>query len=402
MTAPGGNATEPAPLATHGLGYDRVEPDWAPLTADEAADVLGGPVRLHWHSPRPLSAAAVVEHDGRRVFLKRHHTGVRTLEGLEEEHAFLRHLRSRGAPVVDVLAASARGEWTYEVHSLGHGTDLYQDALSWTPFTSVHHAREAGSALARLHRAAVGHRAPARRVQPLVSSFRVFGGPDPQGALAAYAAERPALADALRSDPVDADLARWHLPLHAELAPLLPELEPLWTHNDWHASNLLWDTTGGGDTVSTVLDFNLSDRTTAVHDLAVALERNVFGWLDLPRGHRHVSVQHAHLTALLEGYAAVRPLSEAEAEALPALLPLVNAEYALSEMHYFHEVTRSAANTALARAYFTDHTRWFTTEPGRLALRQVRDTARRLTASAHPSGRKSGGGPGGERAGSRA
>ncbi len=48
-------------------------------------------------------------------------------------------------------------------------------------------------------------------------------------------------------------------------------------------------------------------------------------------------------------------------------------------MHYFHEVTRSAENTALARAYFTDHTRWFTTEPGLLALRHLRDIARNLT-----------------------
>ncbi|MER6672790.1 phosphotransferase [Streptomyces sp. NPDC000983] len=375
MTASG--TTEPAPPATHGLGYERAEPDWAPLTTEEASDVLGGPARLRWHSPRPLSAAAVVEHDGARVFLKRHHAGVRTLAGLEEEHAFLRHLRSHGAPVVDVLGLTARGEWTYEVHSLGTGTDLYQDALSWTPFASAHHAREAGRALAGLHLAAAGHHAPFRRVQPLVSSFRIFSAPDPEKALASYVAERPPLAEALCAAPLDADLSRWHLPLHAELAPLLPDLRPLWTHNDWHASNLLWDTTGGTETVATVLDFSLSDRTTAVHDLAVALERNVFGWLDLPSG--SVPVQYTHLTALLEGYAAVRPLTEAEAEALPALLPLVNAEYALSEMHYFHEVTRSAENTGLARAYFTDHTSWFTTEPGRHALAHLRSTARNLT-----------------------
>ncbi|MGW3952303.1 phosphotransferase enzyme family protein [Streptomyces sp. NPDC004752] len=372
------DATAATRPATHGLGYERVEPDWAPLTGSEAADVLGGPVRLHWHSPRPLSAAAVVEHDGQRVFLKRHHSSVRTLDGLAEEHAFLRHLRSHGAPVVEVLDSAARGEWTYEVHSLGTGSDLYQDALSWTPFAATRHAREAGAALARLHRAAVGHHAPARRAQPLVSSFRIFSAPDPAAALDAYTAERPALAEALRSHPLDPDLARWHLPLHAELAPVLRELEPLWTHNDWHASNLLWNTADGAETVATVLDFGLSDRTTAVHDLAVALERNAFGWLDLPGG--QVPVQYAHMTALLEGYAGVRPLTEAEAEALPALLPLVNAEYALSEMDYFHGVTRSAANTALARAYFTDHTRWFASPDGLAVLRQLRETCRLLTA----------------------
>ncbi|MET7683254.1 aminoglycoside phosphotransferase family protein [Streptomyces sp. NPDC005423] len=372
--------TPGAQPATHGLGYERVEPDWAPLTAEEAAAVLGGPARLRWHSPRPLSAAAVVEHDGRRVFLKRHHVSVRTLDGLAEEHAFLRHLRSRGAPVVEVLGAEARGEWTYEVHTLGAGSDLYQDALSWTPFASRAHAYEAGAALARLHMAAAGHTAPPRRPQPLVSSFGVFGAADPVAALHAYTAQRPYLAEALELFPVDLNLERLHLPLHAELAPLLPELEPLWTHNDWHASNLLWDTAGGTRAaVATVLDFGLSDRTTAVHDLAVALERNMFGWLELPSG--RVPVQLGHLEGLLEGYARVRPLEPAEAAALPALLPLVNAEYALSEMDYFHGVTRSRENTAAARAYFSEHTRWFTSPDGTAALDRVRAVCRSLTAS---------------------
>ncbi|MFJ3673252.1 phosphotransferase enzyme family protein [Streptomyces sp. NPDC090106] len=378
MTRASTPAPSPPPPATHGLGYERVAPDWAPITAEEAADILGGPARLHWHSPRPLSAAAVVEHDGRRVFLKRHHVTVRTLDGLREEHGFLRHLRSRGAPVVDVLATAARGEWTYEVHTLGAGHDLYQDALSWTPFTSTSHAREAGAALARCHLAAQGYDAPVRRPQPLVASFTIFNSSDAATALAAYTAHRPALADALETAPLQPDLERWHLPLHAELVPYLGELEPLWTHNDWHASNLLWDGSGETSTVSTVLDFNLSDRTTAVHDLAVALERNTFNWLDLPDG--QVRAQRAHMTALLEGYASVRSLTSAQAEALPALLPLINAEFALSEMHYFHEVTRSTANTALARAYFTEHTRWFTTEEGRGALEHVRRTARDLVA----------------------
>ncbi|MFJ3899826.1 phosphotransferase enzyme family protein [Streptomyces sp. NPDC090083] len=378
MTNIPGLATAAPPPETHGLGYERVEPDWAPITAAEASDVLNGPARLHWHSPRPLSAAAVVEHDGRRIFLKRHHVTVRTLDGLGEEHGFLRHLRSRGAPVVDVLATAARGEWTYEVHTLGVGNDLYQDALSWTPFASAAHARQAGAALARLHLAARGYDVPARRAQPLVASFSIFSSPDASAALAGYTAHRPALAEALQAAPLQPDLERWHLPLHAELTPHLGELEPLWTHNDWHASNLLWDDTSETSTVSTVLDFNLSDRTTAMHDLAVALERNTFGWLDLPHGQVHV--HQAHMTALLEGYVSVRPFTGAEAEALPALLPLVNAEFALSEMHYFHEITRSVTNTALARAYFTDHTRWFTSEEGQGALRHLRETARELVA----------------------
>ena len=111
----------------HGLGTDPVEPDWAPLTEAEVTDVVG-PARVVWRSPRPLSAAAVVERDGRRLFVKRHHLTVRNLDGLAEEHAFLRHLRRNGAPVVQVLDTAERGEWAYEVHSAGVGIllGLYQ------------------------------------------------------------------------------------------------------------------------------------------------------------------------------------------------------------------------------------------------------------------------------------
>jgi Ser/Thr protein kinase RdoA (MazF antagonist) len=257
-------------LLAHGMGTEPVAPDWPPLTEAEVEAVVG-PVRVLWRSPRPLSAAALVERAGRRLFVKRHHSDVRTLEGLAEEHAFLRYLRDRGAPVVEVLGAQARGEWVYEVHTAGTGTDLYRDALSWSPFASVAHARAAGAALAQLHLASEGFGAPRRRPQPLVSSFGIFAAVDPEAALEAYAAERPALVAALAGRPWREDLRTVHLPFHRRLLPHLGRLAPLWTHNDWHASNLLWDAATG--TVSTVLDFGLSDRTTAVHDLASTTSR---------------------------------------------------------------------------------------------------------------------------------
>lgn len=343
----------------HGLGTDPVEPDWAPLTDAEVTQVVG-PSRVVWRSPRPLSAAAVVERVGRRLFVKRHHATVRTLEGLAEEHAFLRHLRERGAPVVEVLDVTARGEWTYEVHSTGVGTDLYRDALSWSPFRSATHARAAGEALARLHLAAEGFEAPRRQVQPLVASFTVFAADDPRAALDRYVAERPQLADGLRDFAWREDTDRVLVPLYEDLAPHLPGLPSLWTHNDWHASNLLWDTEGQ---VSTVLDFGMSDRTTAVHDLATAIERNAVQWL-LP-GH---PVREEDAVALLDGYQSVRPLSPAESAALPALLPLVHAEFALSELGYFHGVTRSPENTRLAYAYYVGHAEWFAGRDGRRLL----------------------------------
>ena len=343
----------------HGLGTDPVAPDWPPLTDTEVTDIVGS-ARVVWRSPRPLSAAAVVEQDGRRLFVKRHHTSVRTLEGLTEEHTFLRHLRRRGAPVVEVLDAATRGEWTYEVHSTGTGTDLYRDALSWSPFRSSAHARAAGEALARLHLTAEGFDAPRRQVQPLVASFTVFASADPHAELERYVEERPQLAKGLAEFPWREDTRRVLLPLHEELAPHLPSLTPLWTHNDWHASNLLWNEDGS---VATALDFGMSDRTTAVHDLATAVERNTVQWLQ-----PGFPVREQDAIALLDGYMSVRPLSLTESKALPALLPLVHAEFALSELGYFHGVTRSAENTRLAYEYYVGHAEWFAGEGGRRLL----------------------------------
>lgn len=341
---------------SHGLGTELVEPDWPPLTDAEVTDVVG-PARVVWRSPRPLSAAAVVERDGRHLFVKRHHVRVRPPEALAEEHAFLRHLGEHGAPVVRVLDAAARGEWTYEVHSTGTGTDLYRDALSWSPFTGPAHARAAGEALARLHLAAAGFTAPRRAPRPLVASFTVFAAPDPRSALDAYISERPFLAQALADLPWRRDTERVLLPLHDRLAPHLSGLAPLWTHNDWHASNLLW---GEDGEVSTVLDFGMSDRTTAVHDLATALERNTVQWLSPDR-----PVRERDAVALLRGYQSVRPLSPSESAALPALLPLVHAEFALSELDYFHGVTRSPENARLAYEYYVGHAEWFHGRAGR-------------------------------------
>ncbi|MFF4117333.1 phosphotransferase enzyme family protein [Streptomyces sp. NPDC001714] len=346
----------------HGLGTEPVEPDWPPLTDAEVTAVTG-PARVVWRSPRPLSAAAVAERDGRRLFVKRHHATVRTARGLAEEHAFLRHLRERGAPVVEVLGLVERGEWTYEVHSAGTGTDLYRDALSWSPFLGTAHARAAGEALARLHLAAEGFAAPRRSPQPLVASFTVFAAPDPWAALHTYLAERPSLTTALADFPWPEDTRRVLLPHHERLAPHLPGLAPLWTHNDWHASNLLWDEDGG---VATVLDFGMSDRTTAVHDLATALERNTVQWLDPDR-----PVQEKHAIELLHGYRSIRPLTTAESAALPALLPLVHAEFALSELDYFHGVTRSPANARLAYEYYVGHAEWFSGAAGHRLLELV-------------------------------
>ncbi|HEX4790202.1 MAG TPA: phosphotransferase [Actinospica sp.] len=375
----------------HGMGVAPAAPDWPPLTVAELDRLLarypeaGGARRVDWRSPRPLSAAALVRAaSGAELFVKRHHVSVRTERSLVEEHGLLRHLAANDAPVVRVLAdeagrtaaVSEDGRWTYEVHTVGAGEDVYRDAISWSPFQSLAHARSAGHTLARLHEAAKGYDAPNRTVAPLIGGFTVFGGQaDPIEAARRYAAARPALADYLArrgsggagGGGWTSELERWHLPFYAKLRPHLAALEPLWTHNDLHASNLLWR---GADAV-TVIDFNLADRAFAVHDLALAIERNAVEWVELAE-HGRAAVHADAAVALIAGYEEVRRLSDAERIALPELLPLCHVDFALSELDYFAGVTRSAANADLAYRYVIDHTAWFTGEEGSGLLRRIR------------------------------
>ncbi|MTJ81534.1 MAG: phosphotransferase [Telmatospirillum sp.] len=372
-----------APLA-HGLGTERVCPDWPVLTAEEIAALLAdypgaAPAgAILFQSPRPFSAAALGGSGIGPLFVKRHHRAVRDLPGLFEEHRFIAHLRAAGLAVPEVLAnaggatATARGDWVYEVHRPVRGEDLYRDALSWTPFLSADHARAAGRALARLHLAAAGYDAPARPVRPLVSSFSIFAAPDPGPVLDRYVAARPDLARYLDGRPgwrqaLLEPLAPWH----ARLRPFLRGLSPLWTHNDWHASNLTW--AADGREVAEILDFGLADRTTALFDLATAIERNGILWLALPeRAGDPGIVETGQIDALLAGYHALRPLSPCDLDALAALLPLVHVEFALSETDYFFGVTRSAENASVAfDTYLLGHAAWFATAPGRALLDRI-------------------------------
>lgn len=365
---------------SHGMNADTVISDWPALTSAEAARVLqhypqaGKPLRLEWHSPRPFSAACVMHTDAGNIVVKRHHVRVRDIAALEEEHRFVAHLHAKGMPVVaplqtiDDATAVADEHWTYEVYWLAPGVDLYRDAMSWTPFTSKAHAFSAGQMLARLHDASEGYDPPRRESRTLVPSFTIFSAMDPMPPLEAYIAARPAIADYLKNRPWQDEVARHLLPFHAQLKPFLAELTPLWTHNDWHASNLLWSDSSPQAQAQTVLDFGLSDRTCALHDLATAIERNIVEWLAMAQ--RPDQLVHLDLLdALLDGYASLRPMSARQTHALAALLPLVHAEFALAELDYFHGITHSEQNASLAYdTYFLGHAAWFNTQEGQRLL----------------------------------
>ncbi|MGB7267502.1 MAG: phosphotransferase [Terracidiphilus sp.] len=377
----------------HGMDGTLVAHDWPPLTLAELRPLLaqfpelGEPVRILTVSPRPFSAAGVVATENARVFIKRHHRALRDREGLLEEHRFLAHLLAHGASVPRVLASASEetaiqmGDSTYEVHEIPAGIDLYQDAISWTPFHSTAHVHSAGQALARLHIAAQNFTAPPRQPSPLVASFTIFAAEDPAPALRNYLAARPSLSNHKAVRACAQQALELLGPFHADLAPLLPALTPLWTHNDLHASNLFWSESGPNARATAIIDFGLADRTNAVHDLAHAIERNIVEWLTLVQNEKQPPAVHLdHLHALLDGYESIRPLSIEESAALAPMTAICHAEFALSEADYFLGVLHSEEKAAMAYdGWLVGHARWFSSAPGRTLL----DVLRRRTHAHH-------------------
>lgn len=369
------------PHAVHGMGRELAEPDWPPLTDDELRGVLGRgdpgglgrqPV-VTWRSPRPMSAAALVRLGDATLFVKRHHLSVRTPAQLAAEHAFADHLGVRGLPVPAVLRLAdgssvlRRGDFCYEAHQVADGLDLYRDAVSWSPYASLGHAYAAGAMLARLHLAAADFGLPARPPAVLMNSSAIVTAADPAAAAHRIVSTRPALAAYLAGRRWPSDFADILAPLIRRAAPLIAALPAHWAHGDWHPSNLTWTSAAPDAQVAGIFDFGLANRTSAVHDLALALERAVVTWLDLPE----TGTATADLAAaafLLDGYQTVRPLSQAEAAALPLLLPVVHVEYALSEADYFTGVAVSPAHADLAFEYLIGHARWFGQPPGAALL----------------------------------
>lgn len=375
-----------SPHRVQGLNNDEVAADWPAITDHEITWLRGrfaqldGVCELLWHSPRPMSAAAIVESEWGRVFVKRHHGSVRTAAGLSEEHRFIQHLADHGVPVVQVLrdrdgaTAVEHDGWTYELHSVGRGRDLYRDAPSWTLLTDAAQAREAGRVLARLHRASASYHAPQRSTHLLVARDDLIRAADPISALQAGLDDRPGLAAYLARQDWQADLQRAVLPWHAGLAARLQAEPRLWAHNDWHVSNLLWRQDGDRTVVDTVLDLGLASPTSALFDLATAIERNAVAWLSLEQGEQAVRVDIA--LALLAGYREILPLSAERVHLLADLLPVVQLDFALSEVEYFEGVTHSPANADVAyHTFLMGHADWFSTPAGQGLLKALHAAA---------------------------
>ncbi|KAA8432378.1 phosphotransferase, partial [Acetobacter sp. DmW_125123] len=160
-------------------------------------------------------------------------------------------------------------------------------------------------------------------------------------------------------------------PYHANAHAILHAAPRLWTHGDWHASNLLWSAAGSNGTVSSVLDFGLASKSSALFDLATAIERNLISWLDMENGVAPTA-NLDQLEALLAGYSSITPLSTTDIQALAGILPIVHTDFALSEIDYFAGLLNDRQNAALAyNTYLLGHADWFASPQGQRLIRHL-------------------------------
>ncbi|WP_446224801.1 phosphotransferase enzyme family protein [Nocardia sp. IBHARD005] len=345
------------------------EPTWPALTEDEIARAVAAtwsgsaPSSIEWRGARPLSSTVGVRSDdGERLVVKRMPLRLRDGVALAEEHRFMVHLRERGIPVPEVRATVGDGApdgFIYEVHRVGSGHDRYRADFSWTPYRDIGDARAAGAMLARLHRAAADFDAPARPARPLLATMHS----DVVTAFEWHIAHRPSVARLLGERDWRAEVP--------ELTADLTGVAPQWTHGDWHGTNLLWK----DHAVTSVIDFGLADRTTAVFDLATAVERTAIDWVSLRDG-GPANIREDQITALIQGYRSVRPPSTAEQNLLPDLLPLVHIGYELSEIDYFLTIANDQRNAEIAyQDWLLGHLRWYETADGRDLCDLLRDVS---------------------------
>ncbi|HEY4146188.1 phosphotransferase enzyme family protein [Pinirhizobacter sp.] len=368
----------------HGLAGDDLEPDWPALTLDELValsmdyPMLAPPLAISWHSPRPLSAAALVRHGQGTVFVKRHHHSVRSIRSLDTEHRFMHHLRSRGIPIPGLLTdtigrtAVQAGDWVYEVYQAITG-DVYREAFSWSPLDNLQHAHTAGCMLGKLHNASEGFDGHDRGTHILVARSDLILAPDPLKELEKQFPERPALRDYLQERPWRDQLRTALEPWHARAHRGLAGKPTLWTHGDWHVSNLGWSGGGANARITSVFDFGLAAPTFALFDLATAIERNAIAWLALDEpGAAHLDIA----LALIEGYRQSRPLPASDIALLADLLPIVHVDFALSEVEYFQAITGAPSHADVAyETFLCGHAAWFHTAEGAALLAAIRQFA---------------------------
>lgn len=400
---------QPAALG-HGMGTAPEQKDWPDIRPKELMVLqqyyvqLQGCIEILWHSPRPFSSALLVrvsapesqqkhemmhvqdassiqssllnldteqmQQQSHEYFIKRSHHSFRSVEDLVEEHHFIQFLAQQGVAVPEVLltqhqqSAVLIDQWVYEVHKKANGLDLYVDHLSWKPFFYPEHAAQAGYTLAKIHQVSARYPVQTERsARYLVSNQRLLQSDHLSEAIQQRIQQSPALLQFFSEHPLNPIFLKELDQTHQNIKKHFQAEPKIWTHNDLHASNLLWSDATAQAQIRTVIDFGLCDYTCAIYDLAVTIERNFIDWLALEHS-QQISVDESGLSAFLKAYFSISKAIHHPA-ILAELLKIVHIDFALSELEYFLAITRNIQHAHAAyEDWLIGHFNWFQGQQG--------------------------------------
>ncbi len=378
----------------HGMQGECVEASWPPIVASDIKLLLESQamwnqfhtdsdfkksfddeVVILWTSPRPMSGAVIALLGEKKVFVKRHHISVRSMEDMHLEHGFIKHLSANGIRVPYFYANAGQetvflqGQFIYELSEVLSGVDLYQDRPSWSSYLSLQQAYNAGQALARLHDVAENFKAPERKFNVLQNSSTVIMADDPLAKLEVLLSSVPAVSHGIieQAGSLKSFLKAFtntHLWYIEKLATYKNSISLHYIHGDWHPSNMTWTSVAEDAAVENIFDFGLSNLSFFQHDIAIAIERAFVDWLDL-KGLGAITCDLEGVGIFLSGYDSLRKLSLWDLELIADLMPICHFEYALSEVGYFSSVLKQPDNAALAYdSYLFDHSEFFRTKAG--------------------------------------
>jgi len=370
---------------------EMTQPSWPPMTGRDIATVvskleidrsffragasdishkIANELRLLWVSPRPMSAAVIIEIDNKKLFIKRHHCSVRNYTDIMCEHELIIYLCDHlvNVPFLhhdqDGKTAICQGEFIYEVSDTASGIDLYRDRISWSPYLCTDHSYNAGKALAKLHNVIKGFKGKEREFNVLRNSVCIIMADDPLAQLKNLMDNRPTLAESVINNAKSINhffdrFSEIHLPYIEKLAQYKQFIRPCYIHGDWHPSNMMWTKATKDADVTSIFDFNLANLSFFQHDIAIAIERSFIDWLYLSDP-GVITWDRQGLKAFLAGYSEIAMLHSHDLELIADLLPICHFEYGLSEVEYFSHILHQSENALLAyESYLFGHSKFF-------------------------------------------
>lgn len=360
----------------HGMGTELEAKDWAHISLRDLTQLqthyveLQGHIEILWHSPRPFSSALLLTVNNATFFVKRSHQSFRSVHDLLQEHALIQYLAKHAIPVAELLFSTQQlsavgiADWSYEVYQHAKGQDIYANQMSWKPFFYPQHASKTGQLLAQLHQV-VQDFSPqqGRDARYLVSNQCLLESDDMVDAIHQRIQSSPKLRQYFAKRVLDTVLLQRIAQIHGQIQPAMQRAAKIWTHNDLHSSNLFWSDASAHAEISTVIDFGLCDRNSALYDLAVTIERNFIDWLALPFG-KQIAIDWAGLQAFMQAYLADNPMLP-DLDILPELLKIVHVDFALSELEYFIGISKNVKHADAAyEDWLIAHTAWFCSAQG--------------------------------------